>query len=196
MNNPINAVAVYCGSRSGDDPKWVEIAQACGKELAQRGLGLVFGGGRCGLMGAVARAVIDAKGKSTGVIPESLLSFEPAMEELTELFIVDSMHTRKALMAERADAFLVLPGGVGTFEEFFEVWTWRQLGFHSKPIVLLNAFDYYTPLLDFLDRSVRTGFLASEHHCHLRVATKIPDAFDLLQSPCFDAPEGPKADPS
>ena len=196
MNNPISTVAVYCGSRSGDDPRWVEIAQACGQELARRGLALVFGGGRCGLMGAVARAVIDAKGKSTGVIPESLLSFEPAMEELTELFIVDSMHTRKALMAERADAFLVLPGGVGTFEEFFEVWTWRQLGFHNKPIVLLNAFNYYTPLLEFLDQSVTAGFLTIEHHCHLRVATQVADAFDLLEPPCFDAPKGPQIDPS
>jgi uncharacterized protein (TIGR00730 family) len=184
MNKPIKAVAVYCGSRDGHDPKWAAIAQACGQAMVQRELALVFGGGRYGLMGAIARAVIDAKGISTGVIPESLLSTEPAMEELTELFIVDSMHTRKALMAERADAFLVLPGGVGTFEEFFEVWTWHQLGFHNKPIVLLNAFDYYTPLLEFLDHAQQSGFLSKAHYCHLRVATDVNTALDLIQAPC------------
>jgi uncharacterized protein (TIGR00730 family) len=186
MSKPIKAVAVYCGSRDGHDPKWVALAKACGQAMVKRDLALVFGGGRYGLMGAIARAVIDAKGTSTGVIPESLLSAEPAMEELTELFIVDSMHTRKALMAERADAFLVLPGGVGTFEEFFEVWTWHQLGFHNKPIVLLNAFDYYTPLLDFLDRTHQFGFLLQAHHGHLRVATDVESALDLIETPCAE----------
>jgi uncharacterized protein (TIGR00730 family) len=192
MSKSIKAVTVYCGSRNGHDPKWVALAQDCGREMVRRGLGLVFGGGRYGLMGAIARSVIDAKGKSTGIIPESLLSFEPAMEELTELFIVDSMHTRKALMAERADAFLVLPGGIGTFEEFFEIWTWHQLGFHDKPIVLFNAYDYYTPLLRFLDQAVASGFLMASHHCHLRVATEVSQAFDLLEMPCA-APQSPPA---
>jgi uncharacterized protein (TIGR00730 family) len=180
----VRAVTVYCGSRSGADPKWVEIAKACGREMAQRGIALVFGGGCNGLMGAVASGVIDAKGKSTGVIPESLLAFEPAMPGLTELIIVDSMHTRKSIMSERGDAFLVLPGGIGTFEEFFETWTWHQLGLHRKPIVLLNAEGYYSTLLAFLQHSVDQGFIATEHHCHLRVAHSVDQAFDLLTHPC------------
>lgn len=184
MNTPIKSITVYCGSRSGHDPKWVELAKACGKEMVARDLSLVFGGGRNGLMGAVARAVIDAKGRSAGIIPESLLVMEPAMEELTELFVVDSMHTRKSLMAERGDAFLVLPGGIGTFEEFFEIWTWHQIGLHNKPIVLFNVDGYYTPLLQFLQQALDFGFLTAEHHCHLRVATSVTQAFDLLTTPC------------
>lgn len=184
MSTSVKSVTVYCGSRNGHDPMWTELARACGKAMVERNLALIFGGGRNGLMGAIARAVIESKGKSTGVIPESLLAFEPAMEELTELFIVDSMHTRKALMAERADAFLVLPGGIGTFEEFFEIWTWHQIGLHDKPIVLLNAHDYYTPLLDFLKRALDCGFMTTEHHCHLRVATEVTQAMDFLVQPC------------
>lgn len=184
MNMAINAVTVFCGSRAGEDPKWAQIATQCGQQMAQRNLALVFGGGCNGLMGAIARAVMHGNGKATGIIPESLLSFEPAMDGLTELFIVDSMHTRKLLMSERADAFLVLPGGIGTFEEFFETWTWRQIGLHQKPIVLLNAFDYYTPLLSFLDEGMRHGFIRSDHRCHVRVATAVDEAFDLMTQPC------------
>ncbi|MEN9760103.1 MAG: hypothetical protein RL676_1254 [Pseudomonadota bacterium] len=180
----INAVTVFCGSRAGDDPKWADIAAQCGRRMAQQQLALVFGGGCNGLMGAIARAVIEHNGKATGIIPESLLSFEPAMDGLTELFIVDSMHTRKLFMSERADAFLVLPGGIGTFEEFFETWTWRQIGLHQKPIVLLNAFEYYTPLLRFLDQGMQHGFIRSDHRCHVRVATQVDEAFELLTQPC------------
>jgi hypothetical protein len=182
----IKTVTVFCGSRSGHDPKWEAIATACGRELVRRDMRLVFGGGCNGLMGAIAKSVIDAKGQSTGIIPESLLAFEPAQEGLTELFVVDSMHTRKLLMSERADAFLVLPGGIGTFEEFFETWTWHQIGLHQKPIVLLNAFDYYTPLLDFLKKGMDAGFIHAKHHCYVRVATTVADAFDLLTTPCDD----------
>jgi uncharacterized protein (TIGR00730 family) len=190
VGKPVKSITVFCGSRSGRDPKWIEVAAACGREMVKRDLALVFGGGRNGLMGAVARAVIEAKGKSTGVIPESLLAIEPAMEELTELFVVDSMHTRKALMSERADAFLVLPGGIGTFEEFFETWTWHQIGLHSKPIVLFNLDNYYTPLLQFLRQSMDCGFLNPRHHDHLRVATTVEQAFDLLTSP-YEIPPSP-----
>ena len=180
MSSTIKSVTVFCGSRSGKDPRWELIARQCGEGLAQRGLALVFGGGCCGLMGAIAQAVIDAGGKTTGVIPESLLSIEPAKEGLTELFVVDSMHTRKFIMSERADAFLVLPGGIGTFEEFFETWTWRQLGLHAKPIVLLNAFDYYTPMLEFLASGAEAGFIRAEHRDHIRVANTVAEAFTLL----------------
>lgn len=184
MSMAINAVTVYCGSRPGKDPRWVEIAAQCGQVLAQHNLGLVFGGGCNGLMGAIAGSALKANAKVTGIIPESLLAFEPAMDGLTELFIVDSMHTRKLFMFERADAFLVLPGGIGTFEEFFEIWTWHQIGLHTKPIVLLNAFDYYTPLLTFLDQGRDFGFIRPEHHCHVRVATTVDEAFALLLQPC------------
>ena len=190
MSSTIKSVTVFCGSRSGKDPRWELIARQCGEGLAQRGMALVFGGGCCGLMGAVAQAVIDAGGKSTGVIPESLLSIEPAKEGLTELFVVDSMHTRKFIMSERADAFLVLPGGIGTFEEFFETWTWHQIGLHSKPIVLFNLDDYYTPLLQFLRQAMDCGFLNSRHHDHLRVATTVEQAFDLLTLP-YEIPPSP-----
>lgn len=188
MSTTIKTVTVFCGSRSGHDPKWEEIATQCGAELVHRGLRLVFGGGCNGLMGAIAKSVIAAKGQSTGIIPESLLAFEPAQEGLTELFVVDSMHTRKLLMSERADAFLVLPGGIGTFEEFFETWTWHQIGLHNKPIVLLNAFDYYTPLLGFLEQGMNHGFINPGHHCYVRVATSVTQAFDLLSEPCEPIP--------
>ncbi|NBW00711.1 MAG: TIGR00730 family Rossman fold protein [Betaproteobacteria bacterium] len=183
MNSKVNSVTVFCGARSGADARWERLACEVGAGLAQRGLALVFGGGRNGLMGAVAQAVIDGGGKTTGVIPESLLSIEPAKDGLTELFIVDSMHTRKFMMSERADAFLVLPGGIGTLEEFFETWTWRQLGLHAKPIVLLNAFDYYTPMLKFLAAGAEAGFIRAEHRDHISVATTVSDALKLLSSP-------------
>jgi len=179
-------ITVYCGSRDGHDSKWTQLAREVGKEMAHRDYALVFGGGRNGLMGALAEAVIDSGGFVTGVIPESLLQMEPAMEGLSELFVVETMHTRKLLMSERADAFLVLPGGIGTFEEFFEMWTWRQIGLHKKPIVLLNAHDYYTPLLNFLESSVTDGFLDPKHHCHVHVATAVQEALDLLSIPCED----------
>jgi uncharacterized protein (TIGR00730 family) len=183
-NTAIKTITVFCGSRSGHDPKWERVAADCGAEMVRRDLRLVFGGGCNGLMGAIARSVTAAKGKSTGIIPESLLAFEPAQEGLTELFVVDSMHTRKLLMSERADAFLVLPGGIGTFEEFFETWTWHQIGLHNKPIVLLNSFDYYTPMLEFLRHGVDSGFINAKHHCYVRVATTVSQAFDLLSQPC------------
>lgn len=184
MSTAPKAVTVFCGSRNGHDPKWAEIAKACGREMARRNLALVFGGGANGLMGAIASGVIEAKGMCTGIIPESLLAFEPAMQGLTELIIVDSMHTRKALMSERGDVFLVLPGGIGTFEEFFETWTWHQLGLHDKPIIMLNVYGYYDPLLQFLQSGVDEGFIKPEHHCHLRIATSIDEAFELLMQPC------------
>jgi uncharacterized protein (TIGR00730 family) len=180
MNMPVKTVTVFCGSRSGKNAQWVSFASACGRSLAAHGLALVYGGGCNGLMGAVARAAMESKGQATGVIPESLLAIEPAMQGLTELLVVDSMHTRKSIMAERADAFLVLPGGIGTYEEFFEMWTWNQIGLHDKPIVLLNAFDFYTPLLQFLRQSVDHGFLNPKHHDHLKVATTVDQAIDFL----------------
>lgn len=156
---PTFSLAVYCGSRMGQDPAFAACAQAVGHWIGQRGGQLVYGGGNNGLMGVVANATQDAGGRVVGVIPSALVELEFANRRCHELHVVDNMHQRKAMMAERADAFLALPGGIGTFEELFEVWTWRQLGYHNKPIGILNLNGYYDGLLDFLGGSVRSGFM-------------------------------------
>ncbi len=144
-------------------PEYVAAARRLGAALARRGLGLVFGGGRVGIMGVVADAVLEAGGAVVGVIPQRLAAKEIAHEGVTELIIVDSMHERKALMASKAAAFLALPGGMGTFEEFFEILTWAALGIHNKPIGLLNVAGYFDPLLSLLDHAVAERFVRAEH---------------------------------
>ena len=158
MKRPFS-VCVYCGSRTGETPAFVEVAREVGKWIGANQGQLVYGGGNNGLMGVVADATLESGGHVIGVIPKALVEREFAKLDCTELHVVDSMHDRKRMMAERADAFLALPGGIGTFEELFEVWTWRQLGYHDKPIGLLNAGDYYGPLLTFLRSSVAHGFM-------------------------------------
>ncbi len=153
------SVCVYCGSRAGDNPAFTEAAQAVGQWIGQHGGQLVYGGGRSGLMGVVAEATRQAGGRVVGVIPQALVDKELANRLCDELHIVQTMHERKALMAERSDAFIALPGGIGTFEELFEVWTWRQLGYHDKPIGLLNVAGYYDALQGFLQTSVASGFM-------------------------------------
>jgi len=155
-------VCVFCGSSVGARPEYLAMARALGQTLARRGLGLVYGGASVGLMGAVADAALSAGGEVIGVLPRSLQQREIAHLALTELHIVDSMHTRKAMMAERADAFIALPGGLGTMEELFEVLTWRLLGIHRKPAGLLDVAGYYAPLTTFLEHSITEGFLRSE----------------------------------
>ena len=152
MKRPFS-VCVYCGSRTGETPAFVEVAREVGKWIRANQGQLVYGGGNNGLMGVVADATLESGGRVIGVIPKALVEREFAKLDCTELHVVDSMHDRKRMMAERADAFLALPGGIGTFEELFEVWTWRQLGYHDKPIGLLNAGEYYGPLLTFLRSS-------------------------------------------
>jgi uncharacterized protein (TIGR00730 family) len=156
-------ICVFCGSNTGGRPSYVALARALGAELAGRKIGLVFGGGRVGLMGAIADAALDAGGEVIGVIPRALATKELAHERATELHVVDSMHARKAKMAELADGFIALPGGLGTLEELFEVLTWAQLGMHGKPVGLLDADDYYAPLLHFLDHARDHGFIRPEH---------------------------------
>lgn len=158
--NPSFSVAVYCGSRTGASQAFTAAAAATGTWIGSRGGQLVYGGGKSGLMGVVADATLRAGGRVVGVIPTSLVDRELAHAGCTELHVVDTMHERKRMMAERADAFLALPGGIGTLEELFEVWTWRQLGYHDKPVGLLNVGHYYDALLAFLDTSVRQGFMA------------------------------------
>ncbi|MFL5357151.1 TIGR00730 family Rossman fold protein [Archangium sp.] len=155
----IKSVCVFCGSRMGARPDYLEGARALGTELARRGLTLVYGGTSVGLMGAMADAVLAGGGKVVGVLPQVLSDREIAHKGLTELHLVDSMHTRKAMMAQRADAFIAMPGGVGTFEELFEITTWAQLGIHHKPIGLLNVADFYAPLLALMRRAVDEGFI-------------------------------------
>jgi hypothetical protein len=156
-------VCIFCGSSNGARDVYVEAARAMGAALARRRIGLVFGGGRIGLMGVVADAVLAAGGEVIGVIPEALVAKELAHNGLSDLRVVGSMHERKALMAELADAFVALPGGYGTFEEFCEVVTWAQLGFHRKPCGLLNVVGFYEPLLAFFDHAVAEGFVRPGH---------------------------------
>jgi uncharacterized protein (TIGR00730 family) len=159
----IKRVAVFCGSNPGARPDYVAAAKSLGRTLAARGIGLVYGGSNVGLMAAIADEVIDELGDVIGVIPKTLVEREVANTTLSDLRIVHSMHERKALMAELADGFIALPGGIGTLEEFFEIWTWAQLGMHKKPCGLLNVAGYYDPLLAFLDRSVEEKFVRPVH---------------------------------
>ena len=159
MAEPAFSVCVYCGSRPGENPAFTQAAIAAGRWIGEHGGQLVYGGGRSGLMGTVAEATRLAGGRVVGVIPQALVDKELANRQCDELHIVQTMHERKAMMAERSDAFLALPGGIGTFEELFEVWTWRQLGYHDKPLGLLNVAGYYDGLLAFLNHSVASGFM-------------------------------------
>jgi uncharacterized protein (TIGR00730 family) len=157
---PAFSLCVYCGSRVGGEPAFAVAAADVGRWIGRHGGQLVYGGGNNGLMGVMADAALQAGARVVGVIPHSMVEREWAKRDCTELHIVQNMHQRKSLMAERADAFLALPGGIGTFEEFFEAWTWKQLGFHRKPVGLLDLGGYYQPLLQFLQQSVRSGFMS------------------------------------
>jgi uncharacterized protein (TIGR00730 family) len=164
-------VCIYCGSSVGINPKYAAVAKTLGRALVHHGVGLVYGGRRVGLMGIVADAVLERGGKAIGVIPEPLAAREIAQDGLTELHVVADMHERKALMAERSSAFLTLPGGIGTFEEFFETLTWAALGLHQKLMGVLNVAGYFDPLLALLDHAVAERFVRPEHLKFLLVAT-------------------------
>ena len=170
-------LCVYCGSNAGARPEYAAAARALARACAERGIGLVYGGGNVGLMGILADAALALGSEVIGVIPRALAEQEVAHTSVTKLEVVGSMHERKARMAELADAFLALPGGLGTLEELFEVWTWTQLGFHAKPCGLLDVEGYYASLVAFLARSVAEGFLRPEHRAALLVGT---DAGALL----------------
>ena len=159
MTQPAFSICVYCGSRPGTNPQVTEVAKAVGQWIGSRGGQLVYGGGRSGLMGVVAEATQQAGGRVVGIIPQALVDKELANQACDELHIVKNMHERKAMMAERSDAFVALPGGIGTFEELFEVWTWRQLGYHDKPVGILNVDGYYDAMLQFLQSCVGNGFM-------------------------------------
>jgi hypothetical protein len=164
-------IAVFCGSRPGHDPRFQQAAQELGRGIGQRGWGMVFGGGKIGLMGEVARATFQHGGQVIGVIPRFMEALEIPAEECQELIRVPDMHTRKAIMAQRADAFVVLPGGYGTCDELFEILTWRQIGLHDKPIYLVNVAEFFDPLLALADHMQTHGFLKPEYRQMLRSET-------------------------
>jgi hypothetical protein len=173
-------LCVYCGSRRGDDPAHAQAAQAIGRQIAQRGWQLVYGGGNVGLMGIVADAALAGGAPVVGVIPRSLMEREVGHSGLSELHVVETMHQRKQRMAEQADAFLALPGGIGTFEELFEVWTWRQLGYHDQPIGLLNVGGYYDGLVAFMQQTVDAGFVSEGTRAMLAVGDEPSALLDRL----------------
>lgn len=183
-------IALYCGSRSGNKPIYQEKAIALAQGLAKQGFGLVYGGASIGLMGQVADAMISHGGEAVGVIPEFMLDYEIAHHQLTELHVVQTMHERKALMAERASAFVALPGGLGTFEEILEVATWGQLNKHQKPMMIYNVNGFYDALITQLDHAVEEGFLPPQHRAKLIVcnhAEQIYSAIANLGSPAHFA---------
>jgi uncharacterized protein (TIGR00730 family) len=172
----VKRIAVYCGSATPADPVYIEAARSVGRGLAERGIGLVYGGGRLGLMGAVADSALAAGGEVIGVIPQALVNAEVAHRDLTELHVVDTMHERKARFTELADGFLNLPGGTGTMDELWEAMSWAQLGYHSDPIGLLNVAGYYDKLVDFWEHMGAVGFVRPQHQKMLLVA----DDLDVL----------------
>ncbi|MEF2072164.1 TIGR00730 family Rossman fold protein [Consotaella aegiceratis] len=175
-------LCVFCGSSFGVDSAYLSVAQALGRLLVEEGIELVYGGGSVGLMGGIADAVLEAGGRVTGVIPQALFDKEVGHRNLTDLRIVGSMHERKALMAELSDGFVAMPGGIGTFEELFEVWTWAQLGYHAKPCSLLNVNGYYDGLSGFLDNVAASQFMKPIHRDMLIVEDEPKALLDRLKS--------------
>lgn len=175
-------ICVYLGSREGHDSRFRNAAIELGRTIAERGFGLVYGGARIGLMGAVADAALDAGGEVIGVIPDHLVEREMAHHGLSQLIRVANMHERKASMAAHADAFIALPGGIGTLEELFEIWTWQYLGLHDKPIGVLDVAGFYQPLLAFLDSAVSAGFLAANTRAKLQHASSPDMLLNILES--------------
>jgi uncharacterized protein (TIGR00730 family) len=186
MSITITRLCVYCASNDGADPAYLDAARRLGRALAERGIHLVYGGGRVGLMGAVADAALDAGGLVTGVMPHALVQREVAHHGLTQLHVVDSMHTRKAMLLDMADAFVALPGGIGTLEEFFETWTWAQLGVHRKPVGLLDVQGFWRPLVSLLDHLGTQGFLRGTPRDWLLVHDDVEPMLDALHA--FEPP--------
>ena len=186
----LRSVCVFCGSSPGRDPRHVEAARRVGATLADAGLELIYGGGGGGMMRAVADGALEAGGRVTGVIPSAIMRLERAHPGLSAMHVVQTMHQRKQMMADLADAFVMLPGGFGTFEEFFEVVTWSQLGMHRKPCVLVDLHGYFGPLLHAMDHAAAEGFVSPAHRAIVG-AVATPEALvPALQA--YRAPEGPR----
>ncbi|MEN3123474.1 TIGR00730 family Rossman fold protein [Janibacter sp. LM] len=178
----IERLTCFCGSTPGNDPGWVELAHAVGSDLAGRGIGVVYGAGGSGLMGALAQGALDAGGEVIGVIPSFMVEREWGRDDLTEVHVVETMHERKALMADLTSAFLALPGGMGTLEEIFEVWTWRQIGLLDKPVGFLDVDGFWTPLLDSLRGISQAGFMSPASLDDIVVATDLDSALEGLEA--------------
>jgi uncharacterized protein (TIGR00730 family) len=178
----VRSVVVFCGSRPGRNPAWRDAAWELGQGLAQAGIKLIYGGGRLGLMGVVADSVLDAGGQVRGIIPEFLTAMEVAHEGVTDLIVTDSMHSRKRQMFELADAFVTLPGGLGTMDETVEIITWRQLGLHEKPILICNVGGWADGLLGAFDRAVADGFAAPSARALFEVVADVPSILERLSA--------------
>lgn len=173
-------LCVYCGSKNGHDPVYAALARELGRRCAESGVGVVFGGGHIGLMGQLAQSTLEGGGKVVGILPEHLRQLEVADEAISELVIVDSMHTRKRMLAERADAFCVLPGGLGSLDEMVEIITWKQLGLHDKPVVLLDHEGYWQPFLNLIEHQTRHGFVSPGARDLFSVAADLDAMFEAV----------------
>ncbi|WP_300974278.1 TIGR00730 family Rossman fold protein [Sphingomonas sp. LHG3406-1] len=187
---PIRRIAVYCGSAPGNDPRFAEAAVALIEEMASRGIDLVYGGGKLGLMGLIADTMLERGGKVLGVIPAALVDKEVAHLGLTELHQVAGMHERKAKMTELCDAFVCLPGGIGTLDEMFEAWTWNALGYHAQPFCLLNVDGFWDGLATFMDHVSASGFLSQARRDQLLMAATPAEAIDRLDEAARNATQG------
>jgi hypothetical protein len=188
--NAVRRLAVYCGSAPGSRPVFAEAARATAKAMVGQGVELVYGGGRLGLMGLIADSVLELGGQVYGVIPAALVELEVAHEGITELHRVETMHERKAKMTELADAFLALPGGIGTLDELFEAWSWNALGYHAKPFCLLNVEGFWDGMIDFMDHATRSGFLSQQRRNQLLVASTPEEALEYLDEAAAAATQG------
>lgn len=186
----VRRLAVYCGSATGSDPVFAEAAGRLAETMAARGVDLVYGGGRLGLMGLMADNVLAADGKVYGVIPHALVDLEVAHTGLTELHKVADMHERKAKMTDLADAFVALPGGIGTLDELFEAWSWNALGYHAKPFCLLNVDGFWDKLVEFIDHATASGFLSRQRRAQLLVAESADEALEKLDEAAAAATQG------
>ena len=186
----LDQLAVYCGSAPGTDPAFADAARATAAAMVKEGVQLVYGGGRLGLMGLIADSVLEQGGEVYGVIPQALVDIELAHEGITKLHVVETMHERKAMMTELADGFLILPGGIGTLDEFFEAWSWNALGYHKKPFCLLNVEGYWDDLIQFIDHATRSGFMSPLRRNQLLVATSPTQALELLDEAAEGATQG------
>jgi uncharacterized protein (TIGR00730 family) len=186
----LDQLAVYCGSAPGSDPAFAAAARATAAAMVREKIQLVYGGGRLGLMGLIADSVLELGGFVYGVIPQALVDIEVAHQNVTELHIVETMHERKAKMTELADAFLALPGGIGTLDEFFEAWSWNALGYHKKPFCLLNVNGYWDGLIEFIDHSTASGFMSPQRRRQLLVANSPEEALELLDEAVTAATQG------
>lgn len=180
MSSSLNRLAVYCGSASPSDPRYIELARDVGRGLAERGIGVVYGGGRLGLMGAVAAGALEAGGEVIGVIPEALAGSEVANRDCTELFTVGGMHERKQRFTDLSDGFVTIPGGVGTMDELWEAVSWSQLGYHTKPVGLLNAFGFYDHLIAFNRHMAEVGFVRPAHQGIIIADETLPGLLDKM----------------